>query len=181
MGCQVFSTELGLHGSPLLIWDQGSRAAWSLSFCARPCSKPKPGIGVPTIDGFDLQRLAQAGLNASFRQSGFGLTNRADRLISAFCWRWSTAYQSTRSGIRFVHLISNRFDKALVAARSAIQKSPNYTIGHRVVVLALGHPGRLDEARFAGTTPARADARIHCVALPKHLPVQRCWDSEALR
>jgi len=47
------------------------------------------------------------------------------------------------------HLISGQHDLALVAARRAIQESPNFVFAHRVRVLALGHLGRMEEARKA--------------------------------
>src|ERR1700752_933195 len=45
------------------------------------------------------------------------------------------------------HLISRRYDLALEAARRAVQDSPNFFFALRVMVLALGELGRIDEAR----------------------------------
>ena len=53
------------------------------------------------------------------------------------------------AGTGGAHLISGRYDEALVAAQRAIQESPNYVLGHRLMVMALGHLGRIDEAKLA--------------------------------
>jgi adenylate cyclase len=50
-------------------------------------------------------------------------------------------------GIAGTHLIAGRYEDALAAGRRAIQESPNYVSGHRVVLSSLVSLGRLDEAK----------------------------------
>ena len=47
------------------------------------------------------------------------------------------------------HAISGRYEEALAAAQRAVQQSPNFGSGHRLMVVALGYLGRLDEAKLA--------------------------------
>jgi adenylate cyclase len=47
------------------------------------------------------------------------------------------------------HLMSGRYEQALAATQLAIQDSPNFAYSHRVLVLALGFLGRIDEAQLA--------------------------------
>ena len=47
------------------------------------------------------------------------------------------------------HLLSGRYDEGLAAAHRAVQESPNFVAGHRLMVLALGCLGRTDEAKLA--------------------------------
>jgi len=88
------------------------------------------------------------------------------------------AFASFIAGAAVAHLISDRFDKALVAARSAIQESPNYAVAHRLVVLALGHLGRLDEARLAARrllelTPEFTVSRYNSISAFKDAGIRR--------
>ena len=52
-------------------------------------------------------------------------------------------------GTAVAHLVSGRYEQALVAAQRAIQESPNFAAGHRLMVAALGRLGRIDEAKLA--------------------------------
>ncbi len=47
------------------------------------------------------------------------------------------------------HLLAGRYEQALAAGKRAVEESPNYPVGHRVVTAALGFSGRIDEARVA--------------------------------
>jgi adenylate cyclase len=46
------------------------------------------------------------------------------------------------------HLISGRYEMALELSRRAVQDSPNFFFAVRNIVLALGHLGRMDEAKL---------------------------------
>ena len=52
-------------------------------------------------------------------------------------------------GIGVAHVISGRHDEALAAAQRAVQESPNFASGHRLMVMALGRLGRIEEAKLA--------------------------------
>ena len=47
------------------------------------------------------------------------------------------------------HSMSGRYEEALAAGQRAVQESPNFASGHRLMVTALANLGRLDEARLA--------------------------------
>jgi TolB-like protein/tetratricopeptide (TPR) repeat protein len=47
------------------------------------------------------------------------------------------------------HMISGRYDQALVAAQRAILEGPNFVGCHRLLVTVLGHLERFDEAKLA--------------------------------
>ncbi|MBI3368485.1 MAG: CadC-family transcriptional regulator [Burkholderiales bacterium] len=49
------------------------------------------------------------------------------------------------------HMLAGRYEQALAAAQRAVQESPNYAAGHRMLVANLGFLGRMDEARVAAT------------------------------
>ena len=52
-------------------------------------------------------------------------------------------------GAGLAHLISGRYDEALAAAQRAVQESPNFASGHRLMLVALGRLGRIEEAKLA--------------------------------
>jgi adenylate cyclase len=52
-------------------------------------------------------------------------------------------------GAGFAHLVSGRYDEALVAAQRAVQESPNFASSHRLMLMVLGHLGRIEEAKLA--------------------------------
>jgi adenylate cyclase len=52
-------------------------------------------------------------------------------------------------GIGLAHLVSGRYDDALVAAQRAIKENPNFASSHRVLLMALGYLGRIEEAKLA--------------------------------
>ena len=52
-------------------------------------------------------------------------------------------------GTGVAHAISGRYDEALAAAQRAILESPNFASGHRLMVIALGQLGRIEEAKLA--------------------------------
>ena len=52
-------------------------------------------------------------------------------------------------GTGIAHLVSGRYDQALAAAQRAVQESPNFASGHRVMLIALGYLGRVEEAKLA--------------------------------
>jgi adenylate cyclase len=47
------------------------------------------------------------------------------------------------------HMLAGRYEQALSAAQQAVQESPNYAMGQRLVVANLGFLGRMEEARVA--------------------------------
>jgi adenylate cyclase len=51
-------------------------------------------------------------------------------------------------GSAAAHLVSGRYDEALATVQRAIQEIPNSATGHRLMLLALGYLGRVDEARL---------------------------------
>jgi adenylate cyclase len=52
-------------------------------------------------------------------------------------------------GTGVAHAISGRYDEALASAQRAILESPNFASGHRLMVIALGQLGRIEEAKLA--------------------------------
>ena len=58
----------------------------------------------------------------------------------------TSAYVALSGG---AHLMLGRYEEALAAAERAIHDSPEFVLGHRLNVTALGCLGRLDEARLA--------------------------------
>ena len=52
-------------------------------------------------------------------------------------------------GVGGAHMLAGRYEQALAAAQHAVQESPNYAMGHRLIVANLGFLGRMDEARIA--------------------------------
>ena len=52
-------------------------------------------------------------------------------------------------GTGIAHLVSGRYDQALAAAQRAVRESPNFASGYRVMVIALGYLGRIEEAKLA--------------------------------
>lgn len=52
-------------------------------------------------------------------------------------------------GTGMAHLISGRYDEALAAAQRTVKESPNFASGHRLMLVALGYLGRLEEAKLA--------------------------------
>ena len=67
------------------------------------------------------------------------------------------------------HLISGRYEQALVAAQRAVQESPSFVFSHRVLVLTLGFLGRMKEAKLAAQrvlelAPEFTVSRYQCVA-----------------
>ena len=52
-------------------------------------------------------------------------------------------------GTGIAHLVSGRYDEALAAAQRAVQESPNFASGHRLMLIALGYLGRIEEAKLA--------------------------------
>ena len=52
-------------------------------------------------------------------------------------------------GTGMAHLISGGYDEALAAAQRAVQESPGFASGHRLMVMALGELGRIEEAKLA--------------------------------
>jgi tetratricopeptide (TPR) repeat protein len=53
----------------------------------------------------------------------------------------------TYSGLAFAHLLQERFEDAVLWARRALAENPNYMPTLRSLASALGHLGRIDEAR----------------------------------
>ena len=52
-------------------------------------------------------------------------------------------------GTGLAHVVSGRYDEALAAAQRTVQESPNFASGHRLMVVALGYLGRIEEAKPA--------------------------------
>jgi TolB-like protein len=52
-------------------------------------------------------------------------------------------------GVGGAHMLAGRYEQALAAAERAVQESPNYAAGHRLLVANLGFLGRMDEATVA--------------------------------
>jgi adenylate cyclase len=52
-------------------------------------------------------------------------------------------------GTGIAQVVCGRYDEALAAAQRAIQESPNFASGHRLMVIALGYLGRIEEAKLA--------------------------------
>lgn len=52
-------------------------------------------------------------------------------------------------GVGGAHMLAGRYEQALAAAQHAVQESPNYAMGQRLIVANLGFLGRMDEARIA--------------------------------
>lgn len=52
-------------------------------------------------------------------------------------------------GLGAAHMLAGRYEQALAAAQQAVQESPNYAMGQRLLVANLGFLGRMDEARTA--------------------------------
>ena len=65
--------------------------------------------------------------------------------ISPFDPAMSAFIQGTSGAL----LLSGRYEESLAAAQQAIGHSPNFVGGHRLLVVALSHLGRTDEARAA--------------------------------
>ncbi|MCE9658022.1 MAG: adenylate/guanylate cyclase domain-containing protein [Burkholderiales bacterium] len=57
-----------------------------------------------------------------------------------------SAYVALSGG---AHLMLGRYEEALASAERAIHDSPEFVLGHRLKVTALGHLGRIDESRLA--------------------------------
>lgn len=53
------------------------------------------------------------------------------------------------AGAGMGHAISGRYEEALAAAQRAVEESPNFGSGHRLMVIALGYLRRNDEAKLA--------------------------------
>jgi adenylate cyclase len=53
------------------------------------------------------------------------------------------------SGLGFAYLVAGRYEDALLMGLKSLQESPNWTAGHRLVVICMVNLGRLDEARVA--------------------------------
>ncbi|MBI3376249.1 MAG: adenylate cyclase [Betaproteobacteria bacterium] len=52
-------------------------------------------------------------------------------------------------GTGLAHVVSGRFEQGLAAAQRTVQESPNFASGHRLMVIALGYLGRVEEAKLA--------------------------------
>ena len=52
-------------------------------------------------------------------------------------------------GTGLAHLVSGRFDQALAVAQRVVQEYPGFSSGHRLMVVALGLLGRIEEAKLA--------------------------------
>lgn len=52
-------------------------------------------------------------------------------------------------GTGLAHLVSGRFDEALAVAQRAVQEYPSFSSSHRLMVIALGQLGRIEEAKPA--------------------------------
>ena len=52
-------------------------------------------------------------------------------------------------GTGVAHMVSGRYEQALAAGQRTVQESPNFASGHRLMVIALGCLGRIDEAKLA--------------------------------
>jgi adenylate cyclase len=46
-------------------------------------------------------------------------------------------------------VVAGRYEEALAAGRRTVQESPNFASGHRLVLIALGNLGRMEEAKLA--------------------------------
>jgi adenylate cyclase len=52
-------------------------------------------------------------------------------------------------GTGLAHMVSGRYNEALAAAHRAVQENPNFASSHRLMLMALGHLGRIEEAKLA--------------------------------
>lgn len=50
-------------------------------------------------------------------------------------------------GLGAAHLVAGRHEQALALAQQAVLEYPEFSSGHRLLLMALGHLGRIDEAR----------------------------------
>ncbi|MBI3367788.1 MAG: winged helix-turn-helix domain-containing protein [Burkholderiales bacterium] len=68
------------------------------------------------------------------------------------------------------HLLAGRHEQALAAGKRAVEESPNYPVGHRVVTAALGFLGRIDEARVAARRMLKLSPRFTVSSYESRVP-----------